>query len=193
MVELRSPASSSPPESGQPPKRLVDSEGNGQTQSQRGTGPIRSVRVDGPIGPPEVLQAGQESNQRPASVRLRKGTIRVTRRGPRSAGRRRGAGRSETSKMRTRGRLRSSAAWPSWTRARSRRFPGKSLERGCTGAEWLRPPSGSTLPLRRRPNRPMTGTPREAPPRRTASARSCLTPTLRSTYRAIQAAGRCLG
>ncbi len=55
---------------------------------------------------------------------------------------------------------------------RSRQFPGKSLERGCTGAEWRRPPSGSTLPQRRRRNRHMTGTPRETLLRRTASAKS---------------------
>ena len=49
---------------------------------------------------------------------------------------------------------------------------GESLEHGGTGAEWLRQPSGSTLPSRRRWNRPLTGMPLETHPRRTGFARS---------------------
>jgi hypothetical protein len=50
------------------------------------------------------------------------------------------ANRTRVSRMP--GASRSSAGWRTWTRARSRQFPRKSLERGCTDAEWLRPPSG---------------------------------------------------
>jgi|RhiMetdeSRZDD1v2_1073273.scaffolds.fasta_scaffold27244_7 hypothetical protein len=39
----------------------------------------------------------------------------------------------------------------------SKWFLGRSSEPGCTSAEWRHPSSGSTLPQRRRWNRPMTG------------------------------------
>src|SRR5262249_7876707 len=40
------------------------------------------------------------------------------------------------------------------TSVRSRQFPGKRSELGCTVAEWVRQPSGSILLQRRRRNRP---------------------------------------
>src|SRR6266567_1117464 len=73
---------------------------------------------------------------------------------------------------RTRGGSRSNAGWRSWTQVRSRRFPGKSLERDSTGAEWLRPPSGSILPPSRRLKRRMTGTQPSTPRWPTAFARN---------------------
>jgi hypothetical protein len=59
---------------------------------------------------------------------------------------------------RTPGGLRSSAGWPSWTRARCRRSRGRTLERDCTAAEWRQLPSGSPRPPSKRRNRRSTGT-----------------------------------
>src|SRR5207247_5860504 len=56
--------------------------------------------------------------------------------------------------------------------ARSKRFPGKSLERGCTSAEWPPRLSGSILLQRRRRNPRMTDMPQETPQPRRAFVKS---------------------
>lgn len=79
-------------------------------------------------------------------------------------------------------------AWRAEVERRMAESPGKKSEHGCTDAEWRRYPSGSTLPLRRRPFRPMTGTPPEIPTWRTHFATNCN--TLSRPSRAIPTRGR---
>src|SRR5436309_13065903 len=73
---------------------------------------------------------------------------------------------------RTHGAPRLSAESQSLIRARLKRSPGKSLERGCTSAEWSRPLSDSILLQRRDRNPRTTGMPQETPPLRTAFVKS---------------------